>query len=201
MRIFGRRRQRGQSLVEFTIIVPIIMIMAFTVIEFGIAFGTNMSMVEATSAGSRVGAILVNGTTLANGGTLGCTGYPGATNVDPQIIAAVQRVVESPGSGMTLANIDWVHIYESNASGGEVLTNVWTPSAGNGPTVCGVKLDFVQGAVGWPAANRSNTLPVSSIGVSIQYEYKLVTPISVLTGLFGGNKIAMFDSTVTALEP
>jgi hypothetical protein len=198
MRIFGRRRQRGQSLVEFTIIVPIIMVMAFTIIEFGVAFGTNMSMVEATSAASRVGAILVNGTN-----SLGCPGYTGDANVDPQIIAAVQRVVESPGSGMTLANIVSVHIYESNASGGEVpgAVNVWTPLAGGGPTVCGVKLDFVQGAIGWPAASRVSTSPALSIGVSIQYQYQLITPISVLTGLFGGNKITMFDSTETALEP
>lgn len=193
---FGRRKQRGQSLVEFTMIVPIIMTLALTIAEFGVAFGTNTTLVEATREGSRVGAVLVDG-----GSPLGCAGVTGAATVDPQIIAAVQRVVESPGSGIALAKIDWVHIYKSNGSGGEGLTNVWTPSPGGGPTICGVKLDFIQGAVGWPASSRAYTAPADSLGVSIEYRYQLFTPLSMLTGLFASNQITMVDSTVMALEP
>lgn len=193
-RLLGRRRERGQSLVEFSLIVPIVLTLVLTIAEFGVAFGTNMSVVEATREGARVGAVLVDGSN-----SLGCTGATGAASVDPQIIAAVQRVIESPGSGITLANVDWVHIYRSNASGGESLTNVWTP--GNGPTICGVRLDFVQGSVGWPAASRANVLPVDSIGVSIRYRYQLFTPLSAVTGLFGTHQIVMVDSTVMDLEP
>ena len=89
-----RRHSRGQSLVEFTLVVPVIMMMALTIAEFGVAFGTNMTLIEATREGARVGAVLSNGS--GNNGLPGCTG---AANVDPQIILAVQRVVESPGSG------------------------------------------------------------------------------------------------------
>jgi hypothetical protein len=195
MRLSKRGLQRGQSLVEFALIVPLIMTMALAIAEFGMAFGTNMTMIQATREGARVGAILVAGNS-----PLVCPGVTGAAEVDPQIILAVQRVVESPGSGITLANIDWIHIYKSNASGGEVLTNVWTP--GNG-SACGgtIHLDFTQGSIAWPAAARSNTLPVESIGVSIQYRYRLFTPLSSLTGLFGVSQITMVDSTVMALEP
>jgi hypothetical protein len=37
--------------------------------------------------------------------------------------------------------------------------------------------------------------------VSIQYKYKLFTPLSAITGLVGLNTITMVDSTVMDLEP
>ena len=193
-RPFARRHWRGQSLVEFTMIVPIIMTMALSIAEFGVAFGTNMTMIEATREGARVGAVLVDGSD-----SLGLPGCSGASSVDPQIIAAVQRVIESPGSGMTLANVDYIHIFKATAGGGEALVNTWTPGAGG--TVCGVSLHFAQGGIGWPASSRTNVLPVESIGVSIQYRYQMFTPLSSLTGLFGTRQITMVDSTVMALEP
>jgi len=194
-RFFGRRSQRAQSLVEFSLIVPIILTLTMSIAEFGMAFGTNMSMVEATREGARVGAVMNDGTSAF--GLAGCTG---AVNVDPQIMLAVQRVVESPGSGITLANINWVHIYKSNAAGGEVLTNVWTVGSS---TWCSgsIRLDFKQGTIGWNASTRTATSPAVSIGVSIQYQYQLFTPLSAVTGLFGLNTITMVDSTVMALEP
>jgi hypothetical protein len=143
-----------------------------------------------------VGAVLGNGSK-----SLGCTGATGSASVDPQVILAVERAVESPGSGITLAKIDWVDIYKSNASGGEALYNRWTPAPAGGPTICGVKLDFVQGAVNWDASTRVATVPSDSLGVLIQYHYTLFTPISVVTGLFGTHDITMVDSTVMDLEP
>lgn len=195
MRPFGRRWQRAQSLVEFSLILPIVMTLTLSIAEFGMAYGTNMSMIEATREGARVGAVLNDGTSAY--GLSGCTG---AVNVDPQIMLAVQRVVESPGSGISLANIDWVHIYKSNAAGGEVLTNVWTVGSS---TWCSgtIRLDFNQGSVGWNASVRTAASPAVSIGVSIQYRYRLFTPLAAITGLFGLNTITMVDSTVMALEP
>jgi hypothetical protein len=192
-----RRRQRGQSLVEFTMIVPIILTMAFSIAEFGVAFGTNMSMIEATREGARVGAVLVNGSKA-----LGLPGCTGAANVDPQIILAVERAIESPGSGIALVNVDWIKIYQSDANGNPTAgaINTWTYTGGTS-TYCGLTLHFIQGTAQWPASSRTNALPVASIGVQIQYRYQLFTPLSALTGLFGVHQITMVDSTVMDLEP
>src|ERR1035437_1676886 len=200
MRFFSRRRQRGQArrqrgqaLVEFTMIVPIILTLAMSIAEFGVAFGTNMSMIEATREGARVGAILVDGSN-----SLGCPGYAGSTNVDPQIIASVQRVVESPGSGIAKDKIDYIRIYAYTNPG---VYNEWRPGGTGLQKVCGVYLDFYQFSNAWDASTRDNTLPVDSIGVSIQYRYQLFTPLSALTGMFGLGQITMVDSTVMAFEP
>lgn len=200
MHLRGRDGQKGQALVEFTLVLLIIMVLVSAIAEFGVAFGTNMTMIQATREGSRVGAILVNGSN-----SFGCTGYPGAANVDPQIVAAVQQAIESPGSGITLSGVDWIHIYQADINGNPVTRTIdeWTPAAvaGTGPLICGVHIDFNQGATPWLASSRSNQLPVSSIGVSIQYRYHMFTPLAALTGLFGVSQITMVDSTVMAFEP
>lgn len=196
MRLVRRRWQRGQSLVEFTMIIPIVMTLTLGIAEFGVAYGTNMTLIEATREGARVGAVLGNGSN-----SFGCSGLTGAANVDPQIMLAVQRVVESPGSGIVLANIDWVEIYKSDASGGVGAYDKYTVRVGGGGTFCGATLDFLQGNVGWNASTRSAAAPADSLGVVIQYEYHLFTPLSSLTGLFGASTITMLDSTVMDIEP
>jgi Flp pilus assembly protein TadG len=200
LRSWGRRtgRQRGQALVEFTLILPIILILVLSMAEIGLAIGNNMSLELATREGARVGASLANG-----GGTPGCgTGQsPNAATVDPQIIASVERALSSSGSGVDMSKVDYVHIYESNSDGSEGLTNVWTYSAGGGPVVGGIRLDFVQGTVAWQVCSRTSAPPPDSIGVSISYRYKLITPLSILTGMFGANQITMVDRTIMALEP
>ena len=198
--LFARRRRgRGQSLAEFTLILPIIMTLTLTIAEFGVAFGTNMTMVEATREGARTGAVLVDGSKA-----LGCGSLTGDAYVDPQIIAAVQRAIESPGSGISISHVDYIHIFKADANGNETSSvNVWKPWSSGHPTttICGVTLDFYQYSNNWPASTRANILPVDSIGVSIQYEYQPFTPLSALTRLVGLSQITMVDSTVMALEP
>ena len=194
----SHRSQRGQALVEFALILPIIMVLVLSMAEIGLAIGNNMSLELATREGSRVGASLANG-----GGTPGCGAgqSPNWATVDPQIIASVERALTSKGSGVTLSKVVNIHIYKALANGAEDVYNEWTYSAGGGPVVGGIQLDFVQGAVGWQACLRNSTLPPPSIGVSITYRYQMVTPLAVLTGMFGGSQITMTDRTVMALEP
>jgi hypothetical protein len=195
--LHNRRRQKGQSLVEFTMIIPVLMTLVLAIAEFGVAIGSNMTLIEATREGARVGAILVGG---AN--SFGCVGATGSTSVDPQIIAAVQRVIESPGSGINKNNVTSIRIYKADANGNDTtgFYNEWTLGSGGG-TICGVALDFAPTAVNWPVTSRSNTLPAGSIGVKITYGYSLFTPLSSLAGLFGTGKITMVDQTVMAFEP
>jgi hypothetical protein len=196
--LHNRRRQKGQSLVEFTMIIPVLMTLVLAIAEFGVATGANMTLIEATREGARVGAILVSG---AN--SFGCVGATGSTSVDPQIIAAVQRVIESPGSGINKNNVTSIRIYKADAAGNDTtgFYNEWT--LGSGGTICGVALDFAPTTVNWPvtSTSRSNTLPAGSIGVKITYGYGLFTPLSSLAGLFGTGKITMVDQTVMAFEP
>ena len=91
-----------------------------------------------------------------------------------------------------------IHIYRAGPDGEELQVNVWRHSAGMGPTVDGVPLNFVQFSAAWPACNRNNSaVNTHSLGVSIAYAYDLQTPFSYILG----NGIDMTDRTVMQLNP
>ncbi len=198
-------RGRGQSLVEFSMIITVIMLLLLGMLEFGFLFDHHLTLEYATREGARVGAALGNG-----GGTLGCSSgqSPNAATVDPQIIAAVQRVITSPGSPVVASRISEIRIYKSTSSGGVSASssNKWVYSYNAGPLVDGKKLNFIaQGATGWAACSRDNGATPDSIGVSLKYDYQLVTPLSAAMGFFGPGTgpttIPIGDRTVMALNP
>ena len=197
-------RARGQSLVEFSMIITVIMLLLLGMLEFGFVFDHHLTLEYATREGARVGAALGNG-----GGTLGCGGgqSPNAATVDQQIVAAVQRVITSPGSAVVESRVTEIRIYKADLSGNIIGSsfNKWVPSAGNGPSVDGRNLDFIpSGGTGWAACSRDNGANPDSIGVSLKYDYHLVTPLSAAMGFFGPSGptvIPIGDRTVMALNP
>ena len=79
-------------------------------------------------------------------------------------------------------------------------------SAGNGPTVDGRPLDYVPpGSPVWLPCSRNNAASPDSIGVSLSYDYSMVTPLSSVARFFGGSggggTISMSDRTIMALNP
>jgi hypothetical protein len=214
-RFLGLRRdrddQRGQGLVEFAALVPVFMLLLLGMLEFGFAFDQNLTLEYATREGARVGSALANG-----GGDLGCGvgESPNRDTVDPQIVAAVQRVLVSPGSRVKPAPGMQVQIWKSNATGGVVggTTNTWTyvgfDGSGNGlgtEVVDGQRIAFVETSKNWNACARTNggTSGVDSIGVSLVHTYQFQTGLSGILGFFGSsfNQLTMSDKTVMALNP
>jgi len=190
-----RGRGRGQSLVEYAIIVPVFFLILLGMLELGLAFSHHLTMEYATREGARAGAALAKGT----------DNYPCAV-VDQQIVAAVQRVLTASGSQVNLNEIQSIRIYKSGSNGQELgPVNVWirgsTPASGNVPAV-GFQKSNPQS---WNACSRKNdrsggTGP-DSIGVSFRYTYQYVTPLGALMGATGNPTIPMSDRTVMALNP
>ena len=62
MNIFSRRKidfksEQGQSLTEFALALPILALLLFAVIQFGIAFNNYVTLTDATRAGARKAAV------------------------------------------------------------------------------------------------------------------------------------------------
>lgn len=55
-----RERERGASLVEFALIVPLLTLFLFGIVQFGIAYDMKQSINSAAREGARTGAIPVN---------------------------------------------------------------------------------------------------------------------------------------------
>lgn len=207
----GRRLQLGQAVVEIAYVIPVLLFILLGILEFGFMFNHHLTLEYATREGARAGAALADGTVKdANCGPGPLTG----ANVDPLVIAAVQRVLESSGSLVNLANIQQVTIYEMPFSGTTPTgaKNVWKYRPGNAanPDVpCqspAQNLDFYEFSHGWDASTAARTTGASpdSIGVSISYNYTLQTPLAGIARLLFGSSwgtIPMTDSTIMALEP
>ena len=201
--------QRGQGLVEFAMLVPVFLLLLLGMLEFGLVFDQRLTLQYATREGARVGAALGN-----DGGSGVCNAA--TTTVDDQIVAAVQRVILSPGSRVEpVAGTTQVQIWKANPGSSPPglptagLINTWTYMGPNtGPTVDGQSISFTEGAHPWSPCSRVNSAlaPSSpnSIGVSMTYTYVFQTPLAGILRFFGGasaGSLTISDKTVMALNP
>ena len=121
--------QGGQGLVEFATMVPVFLLILLGMLEFGFAFNHHLTLEVATREGARAGAAMADGSQIDTscGGT-----QITAANVDPLTIAAVERVLKSPGSMVDMAQISSVQIYKVSNNGSVTGPgNVWTYRPGN----------------------------------------------------------------------
>jgi Flp pilus assembly protein TadG len=51
------RSERGQSLTEFALVLPLLVVLLFGIIQFGITFNNYISLTDAVRAGARKGAV------------------------------------------------------------------------------------------------------------------------------------------------
>jgi TadE-like protein len=193
-------------MVEFTMVLPIVLLVVVVAAEFGLVFDDLLTVGYGSREGARVGAA------LAKGDVDDCTGGADPAGVDNAIVAAVQRILKSPGSGIDIDQVQEIRIFKATASGGETAgsVNVWRytgegtgPEVDPGPGV--LNLDFSPFAEPWPACIRvNNGAGVESLGVRVVYRYHMVTPISSLLELLGGSQAAsvtLSETTVMALNP
>jgi hypothetical protein len=204
-RLRRRDGERGQGLVEFTLLLPVFTLLLLAMLEFGFLFDHTLTIQYASREGARVGSALVNG-----GGDLGCGALqsPNRADVDPFIIAAVTRVLNSPGSRVNVAQVPTITIYKADSNGNQVgsTANVWRRNPGAGPPVDGKNLDYTLagGDTNWPACTRTNGATPDSIGIRLTYTYKLQTALGSVLGFFGGSglsQIAVSDRTIMAMNP
>lgn len=190
-------RRRGQSLVEFAMILPVMMILLLGLTEFGFVFAHHQGLEYATREGARTAAAMSNGQNGQNG-------QPFATTcklIDDQTIAAVQRVLTGSGSLVRIANVSQIRIYKTDINGVPVTgaIEVWTPGAGG--MVDGVALQFKQTTGTWDPCGRDNGSTPDAVGVDLNYTYHMVTGLGSMLGWAGANTIPMTDATVMVLNP
>ncbi|MFY9580119.1 MAG: TadE family protein, partial [Gaiellaceae bacterium] len=53
-------REQGQTMTEFAIVLPILVVLPFGIVQFGIAFNNYVTITDAARAGARVAAVSCN---------------------------------------------------------------------------------------------------------------------------------------------
>ncbi len=81
---FIRETERGQALVEFTMVLPILLILLFALVDFGRAFYTWMLVTNAAREGARIAAVQApqNEVQARIYGSF-CNNYPSDCSLDP----------------------------------------------------------------------------------------------------------------------
>jgi Flp pilus assembly protein TadG len=60
----GRRKTRGQALVEFSLILPVFLFVLWGILDFGLLLYSRMTVINATREGARAASVAVNPTTI-----------------------------------------------------------------------------------------------------------------------------------------
>lgn len=193
-----RRRERGQSVIELAISVPVVMLLLLGMLEFGFIFTHHLGLEYASREAARMGAALGSGTDQVV-----------CADVDKNVIAALQRVITSPGSQIKVGNVTQIKIFSADVNGAQIgsLVNTWVPGS-DGTLVDGKPLIWKVASTGWNACSRRNSWTAGPpavapdlVGVSLTYNYQLVTPLGNFVSAFGSGTLTISDKTVMAVNP
>jgi Flp pilus assembly protein TadG len=88
------RDERGQTMTEFALVLPILLLVLFGIIQFGIAFNNYVSLTDAVRAGARVAAVSRLSTTPTQDAT--------------DKVMAASGDLDTAKVGVTVTS-DWVH--------------------------------------------------------------------------------------------
>ena len=167
-----RRRQRGQTLVEFALVIPLLMVLFMAVLEFALALNASMAVNRASQHGAHVAS--------SAGNLLGA---------DCLILQSVESDLGAPNDA---AHVSEVLIERTALAGNFVYaTQKW---ARIGETDCSmpdgstVKVPYTRQLNGYPEDQRCTVLhgcptmtparsTVDNIGVTVKYTHDWLTPL------------------------
>jgi hypothetical protein len=177
----GRRRQSGQTLVEFALVAPMLLLVIFGTIEFCFLYQSTNTVGFAAREGARVGAVL----------------GPTDSAADSKIIQAIFNATSS-GAGLLFSQIQMIEIFKSNENGAvpPPLASCTQPTAppyedvydGNG-NACPPG----AGSLNWPPSARNATFNNADyLGVRITFVYNWVTSfVSASQGQFKTSAVSI----------
>jgi Flp pilus assembly protein TadG len=176
-----RGQEDGQSLVEFALIFPILIVLVMAIIEFALAFNAVLGVNRASEHGVLVASE---------------AGSDSAA--DCLILKEVEDEILPPNQE---TQVDNVKIQWTNPSGGTAYaSNVYDRS---GSTTCylsdgtSLTVPYSQTSGGYPPSERCNVIngsgctsghtTVDTIGVQVRYQYVWKTPLGSLLRALGGS--------------
>ncbi len=191
----SRRGRRGQSLVEFALILPLFVIMLLSIIEFTFVFNALL----AVNFASRDAAL-----SAAEAGTM--------SGGDCIILKSVDAAIGPPTDDSRIVSVT---VYKTTPNGAQQgSATVYTRASVDNTSICApidnTVLHYTRTSNGYPEATRCNILAgcdpnvindtVDNIAVRVTYTHQFVTPFRNFIGGPGGT--LTFDrESVMRMEP
>ena len=172
----GMERERGVTLVEGAIILPLLVLIILSIMELGLAFKDFLTTDFAAKEGARVGALAGN---------------------DPEADCHIVQSIVAGYTGTDLDKLDSIKISQVDQNGNLGATNTWT-FIGTDPTLC----DPLHWGVveNWPSTGRDVALSASAqldiLAVTIDTRHDWVTGFPPWRG-----QIDIVRTAIQRLEP
>ncbi len=183
----GRRDERGAAMVEAAIIMPVLLLIVFSVFEFGLLFRDELTLAQSTRDGARAGSAY--GNDYDADFKLMRTIENAATAVPPELITRI--VVFDPG----LAEEDGAPSDDcKNGIAVVDVCNVYTTANWADTQRFGCNDSNDLDKYWCPGDRRVQLGNVGYIGVWIEFYHPFVT------GFFGDD-ITLTDQTIMRIEP
>jgi Flp pilus assembly protein TadG len=182
----ARREERGSVIVEAAIIVPLLMILTFGAIEFGLAFRDSAAVASSTRAGARIASTLTAAPDTCPASDPACTTF--LTNVQLSVADSLKDLMS--------ATPETLRIYRATSAGNPVngcatdcVTFTWNSSS---------KTWTGQSGNAWTRDERmadacTGNLP--PVGISVRANQ------GAITKLFGATTRTIDHRTAIRLEP
>lgn len=167
--------ERGASLVEFSLVLPILLVIVIGILEMGMAFRTTITVGSAAQEGARVASFKGN-------------------DIDADCVA-LKAVIGELNS--EIDSVTSIRIYRVDSSGNPepLKTNTFTYSGVGDVTDC----TKWNSTVLWPSTSRNvtvGTTPLDVLGVEVSGTHQWVTQFPPFSGVIGVD-----ESTIVRLEP
>jgi Flp pilus assembly protein TadG len=155
------RSESGAALVEFTILMPVLFLILFGIIEFGMIIFTQNNMTNAAREGARVAA--VKGGTLAQANTAACTWLMGTGQT---FTISTMDTCSGPGAAtlevgdvrsqisVSAASASLMNTFFSLTNGGGLTASAWAGTFSSSATM---RKEFTCPAAGTTVTCSCNT--------------------------------------------
>ena len=172
------RRKLGQSMVEFALVLPVLLLVIFGIIEFCGIYESLNTVNYAAREGARVGAII--GPTLSN--------------ADTQILQAILNVTSN--GGLLFSQVQKIEIFKSDENGTVPALATGCAAAPNEDIYNGQ--GTACGTANWPPSVRNATFNAQDyLGIRITFLYNWITSFVSASG----GHLQMTSVSVQLIEP
>jgi len=176
-------RERGATLVEASLVFPILILIVMGTLEIGLAFKDYLTVSYISREGARLGALAGD---------------------DPDADCTILRGIGGLATQGDLTRIDEIQIYKADpGTGAQGLTNIATYNPGKDPEICNVPSTALDGwtinPVNWSPTSRQTTVGTDEldiIGVRVLLTREWVTGFPPFRGT-----AQIDEATLTRLEP
>ena len=194
----GKEREQGAALVEMAMVLPLLVLLVFGIVEFGLAFNKRLTVGNASQSAARVGSAIANN-----------------EYADISLLESLEQgLIALPNAGQDV--VKTVHVYEANSAGNPVggcpstTCNVYTYSynpSGCNWTPCpdpDAPVNFDVSTLSWSPEDRSATVgSLDVLGVRVFFSHTWITggfPLGDVT-CSGGTTDCWQDTAIMRLEP